>query len=59
MQLVALNILLEQYEIKANEGIGKIRYAQNCYFDDNYLIKEWTFRKGNAPEPSLSNTARL
>ncbi|TCK67315.1 hypothetical protein DFQ05_1089 [Winogradskyella wandonensis] len=30
--------------------------AYDIYYDKDYLIKEWTFRKGNAPEPSLSNT---
>ncbi|WP_243878540.1 hypothetical protein [Winogradskyella pelagia] len=30
--------------------------AYDIYFDDNYLIREWTFRKGNSPEPTLSTT---
>lgn len=30
--------------------------AYDIYFDENYLIKEWSYRKGNSPEPSLSNT---
>jgi len=30
--------------------------AYDIYFDENYLIKEWTYRQGNSPEPSLSNT---
>ena len=27
--------------------------AYDFYFDDNYLIKEWVYRKGNQKEPSL------
>ena len=31
--------------------------AYDIYFDENtYLIKEWSFRKANAPKPTLSNT---
>ncbi|WP_426431273.1 hypothetical protein ACPX19_02450 [Winogradskyella sp. HB-48] len=30
--------------------------AYDIYYDENYLIKEWTYRQGNSPEPSLSNT---
>lgn len=30
--------------------------AYDIYFDKDYLIREWTYRKGNSPEPSLSNT---
>lgn len=30
--------------------------AYDIYFDDNYIIREWTFRKGNAPEATLSTT---
>ena len=30
--------------------------AYDIYFDDDYIIREWSFRRGNAPEPSLSNT---
>lgn len=30
--------------------------AYDIYFDETYLIKEWTFRKGNSPEPTLSTT---
>lgn len=30
--------------------------AYDIYFDDDYMIREWSFRRGNAPEPSLSNT---
>ena len=30
--------------------------AYDIYFDENYLIKEWSYRQGNSPKPSLSNT---
>ena len=30
--------------------------AYDIYFDENYMIKEWTFRKGNSETPSLSTT---
>ncbi|WP_368662417.1 hypothetical protein [Zobellia laminariae] len=30
--------------------------AYDFYFGDDYLIKEWVFRKGNQVEPSMSTT---
>lgn len=30
--------------------------AYDIYYDENYIIREWSFRRGNAPEPTLSNT---
>lgn len=30
--------------------------AYDIYFGDDYIIKEWTFRKGNKPEAGLINT---
>lgn len=39
-----------------NEGGYTPGDAYDIYFDDNYLIKEWTFRKGNSETPSLSTT---
>lgn len=30
--------------------------AYDIYFDENYIIKEWAFRKGNKPEAGLKNT---
>ncbi|NNC49784.1 MAG: hypothetical protein HKO01_04550 [Flaviramulus sp.] len=30
--------------------------AYDIYFDNDYLIKEWVFRKGNQNEPTLANT---
>jgi hypothetical protein len=40
----------------ADEGGYTPGDAYDIYYDDNYLIKEWTFRKGNSKEPSLSTT---
>lgn len=39
-----------------NEGGYTPGDAYDIYFDDNYMIKEWTFRKGNSETPSLSTT---
>jgi len=30
--------------------------AYDIYFDDDYIIREWSFRRGNNPEPTISNT---
>ncbi len=30
--------------------------AYDVFYDDNYIIQEWAFRKGNAQEASLTNT---
>ncbi|RCW90174.1 hypothetical protein [Winogradskyella arenosi] len=30
--------------------------AYDIYYNDDYIIKEWTFRKGNSKEPTLSTT---
>ena len=30
--------------------------AYDIYFDEDYIIREWSFRRGNAPEPTISNT---
>ena len=30
--------------------------AYDFYYGKDFLIKEWAFRKSNAPEPSLVNT---
>ncbi|WP_439151466.1 hypothetical protein [Winogradskyella sp.] len=39
-----------------NEGGYTPGDAYDIYYDSNYLIKEWTYRRGNSAEPSLSNT---
>ncbi len=40
----------------SNEGGYTPGDAYDIYFDDDYIIREWSFRRGNAPEPSMSNT---
>ncbi|WCO02224.1 hypothetical protein [Psychroserpens ponticola] len=30
--------------------------AYDIYFDEDYLIREWVFRKGNSETPSMTNT---
>ncbi|WP_044399914.1 hypothetical protein [Lacinutrix sp. Hel_I_90] len=30
--------------------------AYDIFYDDNYVIKEWIFREGNATEPTMINT---
>ena len=30
--------------------------AYDIFFDEDYIIREWSYRKGNAKEPNLSNT---
>ncbi|WP_353778793.1 hypothetical protein [Winogradskyella sp. 3972H.M.0a.05] len=39
-----------------NEGGYTPGDAYDIYYDDNYIIKEWGFREGNAEEASLVNT---
>ncbi|RIA08807.1 hypothetical protein OE09_0630 [Flavobacteriaceae bacterium MAR_2010_72] len=39
-----------------NEGGYTPGDAYDFYFSDDYLIKEWVFRKANNPEPSLIST---
>lgn len=40
----------------SNEGGYTPGDAYDIYYDDTYIIREWSFRRGNAPEPTLSNT---
>ncbi|WP_179343879.1 hypothetical protein [Winogradskyella ursingii] len=30
--------------------------AYDIFYNDDYMIKEWVFRKGNSPEPSMATT---
>lgn len=39
-----------------NEGGYTPGDAYDIYYSDDYIIREWVFRKGNNPEPSLINT---
>lgn len=40
----------------SNEGGYTPGDAYDLYIDEDYVIREWSFRKANAAEPSLSNT---
>lgn len=40
----------------SNEGGYTPGDAYDIYYDNEFIIKEWSYRKENAPEPSLSNT---
>ncbi len=42
--------------IYANEGGYTPGDAYDYYFGDDYVIKEWVFRKGNQEEPSMVTT---
>ncbi|NAY92483.1 hypothetical protein GTQ34_11180 [Muricauda sp. JGD-17] len=42
--------------VYTNEGGYTPGDAYDFYFSDDFLIREWTFRKGNQEEPSLSTT---
>lgn len=40
----------------SNDGGYTPGDAYDFYYDDDYLIKEWIFRQGNAKEPSMMTT---
>ena len=40
----------------SNQGGYTPGDAYDIYFDDDYIIRECSYRKGNTTEPSLSNT---
>tara|TARA_R110002049_G_scaffold303774_1_gene498361 strand:- start:879 stop:1568 length:690 start_codon:yes stop_codon:yes gene_type:complete len=42
--------------VYGNEGGYTPGDAYDFYFEDDYLIKEWIFRKSNAEEPSMTTT---
>lgn len=42
--------------VYGNEGGYTPGDAYDFYFDDDYLIREWVFRKGNQAEPSMTTT---
>ena len=39
-----------------NEGGYTPGDAYDIYYDENYIIREWVFRKGNSEEPSMITT---
>ena len=48
-----LNLITLTYP---NEGGYTPGDAYDIYYGNDYLIKEWVFRKGNSVEPSLTTT---
>ena len=40
----------------SNDGGYTPGDAYDIYYDNEYIIREWSYRKGNADKPSLSNT---
>lgn len=42
--------------VYGNEGGYTPGDAYDLYIGDDYMIREWTFRKGNQEEPSMSTT---
>ena len=48
-----LDMITVTYPIEGGYTPGD---AYDIYFDENYLIKEWSYRQGNSLKPSLSNT---
>lgn len=42
--------------VYANEGGYTPGDAYDYYFEDDYILKEWVFRKSNAEKPSLTTT---
>ncbi|NRD20909.1 hypothetical protein HNV08_12705 [Winogradskyella eckloniae] len=48
-----LNMLTITYP---NEGGYTPGDAYDIYYDNDFIIREWVFRKGNAKEPSLTTT---
>ena len=49
----SLNLITVVY---GNEGGYTPGDAYDIFFDEDYIIKEWNFRKSNAAVPSMSNT---
>ncbi|MFD0989697.1 hypothetical protein ACFQ1R_06290 [Mariniflexile jejuense] len=39
-----------------NEGGYTPGDAYDFYFDDNFIVKEWVFRRGNSAEPTMMTT---
>jgi hypothetical protein len=42
--------------VYGNEGGYTPGDAYDLYFEDDYILKEWIFRKGNQKEPSMTTT---
>ncbi|NQY07347.1 MAG: hypothetical protein HRT68_14425 [Flavobacteriaceae bacterium] len=53
---IAKNKMQKLTIVYANEGGYTPGDAYDIYFEDNFKLKEWVFRKGNAKEASLATT---
>ena len=42
--------------VYSNEGGYTPGDAYDFYFEDDFILKEWVFRKANQPEPSMTTT---
>jgi hypothetical protein len=43
----------------SNEGVYTLGASYDIYYNDDYLIRTWVFRKGNQPEPSIITTFEI
>ncbi|MBT8303656.1 MAG: hypothetical protein KJP09_04230 [Bacteroidia bacterium] len=50
------NILNKATTVYGSEGGYTPGDAYDFYYDDNYMVREWVFRKGNQEEPSMITT---
>jgi hypothetical protein len=50
------NLMSKMTIVYGNEGGYTPGDAYDIYFDKDYMIREWVFRKGNAEEPSMTTT---
>jgi len=48
-----MDVLTIVYDNKGGYTPGD---AYDLYFDDDYIIREWVFRKANQAEPSMTTT---
>ena len=53
---LSANLLSKMTIIYGNEGGYTPGDAYDIYFDKDYIIREWVYRKGNAEEPSMITT---
>ncbi len=53
---ISNNVLNKITLTYADEGGYTPGDAYDLYYSDDFIIKEWVFRKGNSNEPSLINT---
>lgn len=53
---ISHDTLQEVTIVYGNQGGYTPGDAYDLFFGDDYLLKEWNYRKGNQPEPSMSTT---